>query len=250
MKQIVALSKASFWELIRNPLVTGLSIIFPLFFVFMFLVLPDAPLPDGTKISSLAFGLPSVLIFAILTLGLTGTASPMAEMRQQRVLRNLGMTPVSTSQFLWAQLPARVSIILAELVLIYVIATVSGALDLKSPGLLLWATLLCTTASLSLGLLIGSKTSNPALTGAVGALLGPALCFLCGLFLPFKFFPDYVEFIASWFPFTYVGDMMRHGLIGTPLQYPVVLGSAVSIVWTAVMGVLAGRLFTWDNSRA
>ncbi len=250
MKQIVALSKASFWELVRNPFLTGMTALFPLAFLIMYLLMPDFTLPDGSTVRALAYGLPLILVFAILSLGLTGTGAPMTELRQQRVLRSLGMTPVTRSQFLWAQLPARIVVILAVLVLIVVIAALTGTMDLKSPLLLLWATVLCTAATLSLGLLLGATTAKVGLMSAAGGLLGPALLLLCGLWFPLAFFPDYMEFIASWFPFTYVGDMMRHGLIGTPLQYPVLLGSAVSIIWTAVMGVLAGRLFTWDNSKA
>ncbi len=250
MKRIVALAKASFWELTRNPFLTGMTVLFPLGFLIMYLLMPDFTLPDGSKVRALTYGLPMILVFAILSVGLIGTASPMTQLRQQRVLRSLGMTPVTRSQFLWAQLPARIVVILAVLVLIVVIAALTGTMDLKSPLLLLWATVLCTASALSLGLLLGTTTANVGLISAASGLLGPALLLLCGLMFPLAFYPDYMEFIASWFPFTYVGDMMRHGLIGTPLRYPVLLGSAVSIVWTAVMGVLAGRLFTWDSSRA
>lgn len=94
MRQIRALSLASFRELLRDPMTTGLGMVFPMSFIAMFLLLPDLPQPEG-RISALAFGLPAILIFASLSLGLTGTAAPIVQLRKDGVLRSLGMTPVT-----------------------------------------------------------------------------------------------------------------------------------------------------------
>lgn len=248
MKQIRALSLASFRELIRDPLATGLGMVFPMAFIAMFLVLPDLPQPQG-QIPALAFGLPAVLIFSVLSLGLSGTAAPMAQLRKDGVLRSLGMTPVTRSQYLCAQIPARLVVIGVEFCLIWLIALVSGLLVLTEPIMLLWAMVLCVTTSLPLGLLIGSRTDNPALVGAMGGILPAGLLFLCGLFLPYRMMPSAVEYVGLIFPYTYVGDMLRHTLVGTPLQYSVVQGSAVCIAWTIVMGWLSWLEFRWDTQK-
>lgn len=246
MKQFRALSIASFKELLRDPLVTGLGILFPLTFVFMFLALPDLPEAGGT-ISALAFGLPAVLIFSALSLGLSGTAAPMAQLRKDGVLRSLGMTPITRSQYLWAQIPARLAVIAAVFCLIFIIAVVSGALALTTPALLLWATLLCVVTTLPLGLLIGARTDSPGLVGALAGFLPVGLLFLCGLAMPYRLMPSIVETIGLFLPFTYIGDMLRHSLVGTELVHPIIQGSAVSVVWAAVITFLAWRGFRWDT---
>ncbi|RRD47613.1 ABC transporter permease [Arachnia propionica] len=245
MRQMRTLSQASFRELLRDPMATGLSMVFPMSFIAMFLVLPDLPQPEG-RISALAFGLPAVLIFAVLSLGLSGTAAPMAQLRKDGVLRSLGMTPVTRSQYLWAQIPARLVVIGVEFLLIWVIAALSGSLALTSPALLTWAMVLAVATALTLGLLIGSRSDNPALVGAMAGLLAPGLLFLCGLFLPYRMMPIAVEYVGLCFPYTYVGDMLRHTLVGAQLQYSVIQGSLVCIAWTVVMGLLAWRGFRWD----
>lgn len=248
MKQMRALTRASFKELLRDPMATGLAMAFPMSFILMFLVLPDLPQPEG-RISALAFGLPAVLIFAVLSLGLSGTAAPMTQLRKDGVLRSLGMTPVTRNQYLLAQLPGRVGIIGVELGLISLIAALTGSLAPGSPMLLGWAMLLCTATALSMGLLIGARSDNPALVGAIGGILAPGLLFLCGIFLPYRMMPSAVEYIGLLIPYTYVGDMLRHALVGTVLEYSVLQGSIVCLVWTAVMGLLAWRTFTWDSAR-
>lgn len=242
------LAKASFKELLRDPLTTGLSMIFPMCFILMFLAMPDLSQLDG-KISALAFGLPAVLVFSVLTLGLSGTATPMAQLRHDGVLRSIGMTPVTKSQYLWAQIPARLVVIGVEFCFILVIALVAGELALTSPLLLVWALILCALTALSLGLLIGSRTDSPALAGALSGMLAPALAFLCGLFLPLRMMPTAVEYVALGLPYTYVGDMLRHTMVGTPLQYSVVQGSMVCIGWAIAMGALAWLGFRWDAKR-
>lgn len=246
MRQIRALSVASFRELLRDPMTTGLGMVFPMSFIAMFLLLPDLPQPEG-RISALAFGLPAILIFAALSLGLTGTAAPIAQLRKDGVLRSLGMTPVTRSQYLLAQIPARVLVIGVEFCLIWLIAVISGSLKLTEPAMLLWAMVLCVASTLPLGLLIGSRSDNPGLVGALAGILPAGLLFLCGLFLPYRMMPAVVEYVGLAFPYTYVGDMLRHSLVGAQLQYSVLQGSAVCIVWTAAMGFLAWRWFRWDS---
>lgn len=248
MKQMRALALASFKELVRDPLATGLGMIFPMTFIAMFLFLPDLPEPQG-KTSALAFGLPAVLIFSVLSLGLSGTAAPMAQLRKDGVLRSLGMTPVSRSQYLWAQIPARIVVIGVEFCLIWLVALVSGSLAMTAPVILLWAMVLCVTTSLPLGLLIGSRTDNPALVGAMAGILPVSLLFICGLFLPYRMMPAIIENIGLLFPYTYVGDMLRHTLVGMPLQYSLLQGSAVCVTWAVVMAILAWREFRWDTQK-
>ncbi len=246
MRQIRALSVASFRELLRDPMTTGLGMVFPMSFIAMFLLLPDLPQPEG-RISALAFGLPAILIFASLSLGLTGTAAPIAQLRKDGVLRSLGMTPVTRSQYLWAQMPARIVVIGVEFCLIWLIAVVSRSLNLTDSAMLVWAMVLCVASTLPLGLLIGSRSDNPGLVGALAGILPVGMMFLCGLFLPYRMMPAAVEYAGLAFPYTYVGDMLRHSLVGTQLQYSVFQGSAVCIVWTVTTGLLAWRCFRWDS---
>lgn len=248
MRPFLALSRASLKELLRNPLTTGLGLLFPMTFILMFFMLPDLPMRNGKTVSALAFGLPAVFLFCALSLGLSGTAAPMAQDRKDGVLRNIGMTPVSKAQYLLAQLPSRVGIIIIELLLIIGVAALSDGFHPGRPWHVLLGLLLAVTCSLSLGLLLGSSSSNPGLVGGVAGFVGPALMFVCGIFLPYRMMPGWVETIGRLLPFTYIADMLRVGITGIDPDYPLFTGVWVSLLWTIVLFVAAFATFRWDRS--
>lgn len=133
-KRMWSLTRASFLELIRDPMVTGLAMLFPLAFIGMYLILPDLRITPQLTISALAFGLPSIILLGALALGLTGTAAPMVQHRRDGALRNIGMTPITPAMYLGAQVPARVVVIVAETLLILAIAALTGTLRISDPG--------------------------------------------------------------------------------------------------------------------
>src|SRR6218665_209256 len=245
MKRVWSLSKASLLELIRDPIVTGLSMFFPLAFLGLYFVLPDLRISETVRVSALSFGLPTVVLLGALALGLWGTAAPMAQHRKDGALRNLGMTPVTPGMYLVAQIPGRAAVICAETILILLIAAATGTLHLQNGGLFLAAVTLCIASTLSLGLLFGSFSANPTLVGGVGGVLIPAILFACGVFIPFHMMPNVIEIIARFIPFTYIGDTLRHTITGLPLAYSPVLGAVVCLVWTTVAGALSVKLFRW-----
>lgn len=246
MKRIVGLSRASFLELVRDPVVSLLSLFFPLVFVGMYFVLPDLTLDGGERVSALTYGLPAIILLGALALGLSGTAAPMSQHRKDGVLRSLGMTPVTPGAYLLAQLPARMLVVVAETALIVLIAAATGTLHLRDGSLFLLAVGTCIATTLSLGLLLGARSANPTLVGAVGGMLIPAILFSCGVFLPFRMMPPAIETFARFLPFTYVGDMLRHSLTGVTLAYSPLLGAGVCVAWTLLAGFLAVRIFRWS----
>jgi ABC-type multidrug transport system permease subunit len=246
-KRMWSLTRASFLELIRDPMVTGLAMLFPLAFIGMYLILPDLRITPQLTISALAFGLPSIILLGALALGLTGTAAPMVQHRRDGALRNIGMTPITPAMYLGAQVPARVLVIVAETLLILAIAALTGTLRISDPGLFLVAIALCIGTTLSLGIFLGSVSGNPTLVGAMGGMLIPGILFLCGVFMPFRMMPEWVETVAKLLPFTYVGDMLRHTISGVPLSYSLGLGVTICIIWSAAMALLAVKLFRWSE---
>lgn len=247
MRRFRVLAWSSWLEMIRNPLVVVMSMVFPLCFLALFAFLPDLPLPNGSEVPAFTFGLPAVLLFAMLTLGMIGTATPIVEQRKDGVLRSIGMTPVTRLEFVVAQTPGRVLVQVAEFLLIGLIAAATGSLDIASPGVLVLAVLLSMVCTISLGLLMGATTSNASLVGGLGGLLAPLLLMLSGVMIPVTIFPQAVAVIGRVLPFTYLGDMLRHSLVGLPLDYPLPLSIGVCLGYGLVMTLLVLPVFRWDS---
>lgn len=246
MSAFKALSKTVLIEIVREPMVLFLTVLFPLMFVLMFTFLPDLPTGGGATTSALAFGLPAVFIFAVLQLGLSGTASPLAQQRASGYLRSLAMTSLSQAMLLTAQIPGRLILVAIDLGLVVVIAAALGAFDPTSWALLLLAVVLCAAVSISLGLAIGASTSNAGLVGGVAGLLAPVLMFGTGLFLPLAMLPEWVAFVARGIPYTYIGDMLRASMAGVDQVYSVGVGTLVCLAWTVVASAIAIRFFRWE----
>lgn len=238
---------ASRREITRTPMTLFLSVLFPLCFTGMFAFLPDVRVAEGTTVSGLAFGLPAVLVLATLSLGVIGTAAPMTVYRQRGVLRVFGCAPVGRTAFVAAQVPVRLGVVLAEFALIFLIGAAAG--ELRADGLpaALLTLLLTAACMLSLGFLVGGLLRSPELLGAIGGFLMPVVLFASGVMLPMDMMPSAVRFAAQFLPFTYMGDLLRHQLLGVPAEYPVWLGYAVIAGTTAVLAWLTARTFRWDE---
>lgn len=248
-RSLVQLTATSRREVLRNPLVLCLSVLFPLCFILMFAFLPSVPSGGGEPISALAFGLPAVLLFAITSLGVLGTASLLTLYRRQGVLALLGTTPVRRSTFLLSLMPIRVLVIAAETALILGIAALTGTLQIASVPLLLVAVVGCAAALLAIGFWLGAISRSPELIGALGGALTPLVLFGSGVLLPLAMMPAPIRTLAEFLPFTYMGELLRYAISGIPMTHPVWL-SLLVIAGTALLAfTLGARSFRWDKRR-
>ncbi|KUJ49672.1 hypothetical protein ACZ90_67180 [Streptomyces albus subsp. albus] len=241
---------ASWREIVRTPVNLFLSVLFPLCFVFMFAFLPDVRVADrSVPISGLAFGLPAVLIFATLSLGVLGTAAPLTVYRQRGVLRILGCTPVSRLGFIAAQVPVRLGVVVAEFALIFLTGAVAGEVRLSGLPAALLTLLVVAGCMLSLGFLVGGLLRSPELLGAIGGILMPVVLFASGVMLPMGMMPSAVRLLARGLPFTYMGDLLRHQLLGVPAEHPLWLSYAAIVGATVLLAGLTVHTFRWDEEK-
>ena len=246
LRQLTATSRR---EVLRNPLVLCLSVLFPLCFIAMFAFLPAVPSGGGEPIDALAFGLPAVLLFAITSLGVLGTASLLTLYRRQGVLALLGTTPLRRSTFLLSLMPIRVLVIGAETVLIISVAALAGTLQISSVLLLLAAVAACAAALLAIGFWLGAISRSPELIGALGGALTPLVLFGSGVLLPLAMMPAPVQTIAEFLPFTYMGELLRYAIAGIPMSHPVWLSFLVIVATALLAFALGARSFRWDDRR-
>jgi ABC-2 type transport system permease protein len=101
-------------------------------------------------------------------------------------------------------------------------------------------------AFLCLGLAVSglarTEESVPALVQAVSF----PMMFLAGVFWPIENFPAAVQVISRVLPLTFLGDGLRQVMVGGAALYPLWVDYLVLAGWTAVLAVLAVRLFRWE----
>jgi ABC-2 type transport system permease protein len=246
-RAFTGLSVAYTKDLYREPVTLWMGVLFPYFFLIMFAMLPDLTLAPGVKVDGLAFALPGVLVMALLGLALLGTATPLTILRDQGVLRALAVTPVRRITVATAIVPGRLAVAALQISGILAIAGATGVLHLTDAGLLLAGLLLSLAATASIGTFLGGVVRSVAAGSAVSAAAMPAVLLLSGVLMPLSMMPDAVAAAAQWVPFTYMGDLLRHCIAGTPLVYPIWRALAVLAGTAVLMVALTAATFRFDE---
>ena len=197
----------------------------------------------------LQFMIPGALAFALVSLGLNGTAAPLVTTRARGTLRVLSTTPAGRACTLLSFLPVRLVLAGVQLVVLAATAAAAGYLEPSAAGRVLLTSLLALAALLGVGFLIGGTMRNPDVTNGVLGILAPVLLLAGGLFLPLDALPGALGTVLGWSPLALLGDALRADLTGMDPQHPVWLTWLVLAGTAALTGLLAVRCFRFDTER-
>lgn len=234
-------------EMIRDRRTFFFSTLYP--FVLMGLFLGLQALighrsggPDLARLS-----VPLGFFISMGSLAMFGTAVPLVAMRERGTMRLLATVPISRATVLFALVPARLVIALAQLV---ALTGLTWALGYVPPGRIPQLLLAATAGLLMLGAfgyLLGGVLPSAEASNTILALGLVCLMFTSGLVVPSEALPDVARHVFDALPTTYLGDLLRHFAIGAPTVHPVWFSSAVLLTTTAAVAALATRTFRWDS---
>jgi ABC-2 type transport system permease protein len=243
-----ALTVAMTRELLRDRSTLVFVIGFPPALLALFELIAGAtPTSLGEGATALTLALPAILVFGFGSLAVHGTAAPLVELRRRGTLRLLATTPMSRLDFIVAQLPARAALAVVQLGVALPLAVALGAVrPLAVPELML-SLLLGLTMLSALGFLFGGRMQSPELvSGMVGGLL-PVALMASGVLVPLDVLPGWLQTLSIASPLTYLGDAVRHDVVGAATRFPLPLDLAVMGLASTVLIVLAARSFRWDE---
>lgn len=235
---------------IRRPVGLFVAIGIPLALLVIFGSIPATTRPSKALggISFFNLYVPTLMVFVLIAVGLTGLPQQLSTYRQQGVLRRMSTTPVPPSWLLAAQ--TTVSLILAVIGITILVGAGAGAYGLALPhdvggDLVSLVTLVLTaTATIGLGLLVAAVAKSPQVAGALVALLFYPLAFFSGLYVPLQeIHSQLVNDIAKVLP-TGAGFNALHAAFGG--QSPSVESLIVLVAWAVGASLVAARLFRWE----
>lgn len=202
---------------------------------------------NGRVLGTLDYVLPGILTLALLQLGLFGTAIPLISLRQNGVLRQLGVTPLPRGVLAASQIAFRLTLSLLLACLIVGVAIAFYGVDIAGNiGLLALLVLFGAAMMIAAGYLLASRIATVENgNGLLTAVFTPAMV-LSGLFFPLDAVPAWVKGIASVIPVTYLADALRQVMVEATPQYPLALDLAVLAAGLAIPALLAVRLFRWE----
>ena len=204
---------------------------------------------DGdVKLDPLRANLGVAAMLGIASIAFIGTTVPLVAMRERGLLRLFGTTPLRSSTFLLAQLPARVLVAVVPITLTVAIAVWQRYLDgLDVLGLGV-TFLLGTAMLLSFGLLFAARSRNAEATQQSMAMLTIMLVFASGGLLPASILPAVIQIAMNCLPTTWLATAASATLTGSEPFFPLTVLWALMAVAAACAAGMAARLFEWDQS--
>ena len=187
------------------------------------------------------------LFMAVTSIAFTATASPLATLRRDGVLRLLSTTPVSRAEFLITHIPVRLVLVAFQTLVILLLGWLLDAFSLRVIPAAVGVSLLGMVLFGSLGYLLGGVLPGPDAASNLGTLVQLLAFFLSGLVFPLEAFPAQLESLLTYMPFTFFADLLLSVLTGIPAVHPVWLSVMVVLGTSLVFSFVAARIFRWEE---
>jgi ABC-2 type transport system permease protein len=235
---------------IRRPVGVFIAVGIPLALLVIFGSLPATTRPEKAfgGISFFNLYVPTLMVFVLIAVGLTGLPQQLSTYRQQGVLRRMSTTPVHPSWLLAAQ--TTVSLILAVIGIGILVGAGAGAYGLALPHsaggwvVSIVALLLTATATIALGLLVAALAKTPQIAQALTAVLFYPLVFFSGLYVPLQeIHSQVIADIGKSLPTGAGFNALHAAFLG---HSPSVESLLVLAGWAVVCTIAAARLFRWE----
>jgi ABC-2 type transport system permease protein len=198
-------------------------------------------------LSTVDFLMPGILAMALMQLGLFGTASPLVALRQEGVLRRLGATPLPRWTLLVSQVMLRITIGLAQSVVIVGLSVYAFKVQIQGNMLALAGLILLGAISfVAIGYLIAAVSGTVDTAGGISSAINFPMMFLSGIFFPLALLPAFLTPVVRAMPLTYLADAFRQVTIGSVPEFPILVDIGVLVAWAIVCALLSARLFKWE----
>jgi len=208
--------------------------------------------PTYVSITSESLGLmdyfvPGVLAMSLMQLGIFG-ALTMVSLRERKILKRLGATPLRRPTLVSSQVVLRLIIGLVQTVIILTVGRL--AFDVKITNqyiLLLSFIVLGALTFIAIGYLVASFARTEASGSAIVQVIQFPMMFLSGIFWPIEFAPDWLRPVIYAMPLTYLGDALRQSMLeGSSRLFPLWVDAAVLSGWLLISLAIAFRYFRWE----
>jgi len=187
---------------------------------------------------------PVAVLLAIIMAGLQAMPPVLTVYRERGILRRMSATPVRPSALLAAQIVLHGAASLGSAVLVIAVGRI--AFGVRLPGQAagyLAALLLAVACVLALGATICALSRTSKVATAVGSVAYLVMMFTAGVWVPVQTMPDLLRTIVECTPLGAASQALDQAASG---HWPGWTHLLVMVLWTAVLGGAATRLFRWE----
>jgi ABC-2 type transport system permease protein len=245
MKRFLVLTKALLLMHLRNRATLFWNLAFPVFLLVIYSQIFGAMDVGGTNF--MAWVVPGVVVFNILTFGLLSSGTLMVNMRDKGVLRRLQASPIPAGQLVGSYLLVNVLIALLQSTIILVFAalvfrtplTLGGAL--RALPMIVFGIL----AFVALGQVISGVAATAGVAVAIGQILNFSQMFITDMIMPMDMMPEWIQKVAPYLPAYATVQLVRPPLVEGVLSPDLWTNLLLMAAYTVVAGLVAARLFRW-----
>jgi ABC-2 type transport system permease protein len=204
---------------------------------------------EDKSLKAIQYLAPGLLGWAIASGAAFGAAITLVGWRKDKLLRRLRLAPVSISSVVLARIGMSVAIAVVQMFVFIAIAT-TPYFGLKLTAywwVAIPVVIAGTLAFMSIGLLVGAVARTQQAATSIANLIILPMAFLGGAFIPLDFAPNWIREVSYVLPLRYlvvgVQNVMARGL-GPASALPAI---GVLLGFSAVLTVIAIRVFRWDE---
>ena len=210
----------------------------------------DSQQVEDSSLTAIQYLTPGILSWGLATSAIFGSALTLVNWRKKQVLRRIRLAPVSTGTVISSRLLVTIGTSVLQAILFIAVA-MTPVFGLKLAGQWWLALPLLVLGSLSffsIGVLVGSiAKSEEAATGITNVIVLP-MAFLSGTFFPLQNAPQWLQTVSEVLPLRHLNDGMVDVLVRGKGIEALVTPAAVLIGFTLVIGFVASRVFSWEDS--
>ena len=192
------------------------------------------------------FLIPGLLGLNIMGTGLWGIGFGIVKTRQQKLLKRMLAAPMRKSDYLVAQMVARLTFLVAEAGVVLAFGALAFGVPMRGSFVVLAAVVGIGAVSFSgLGILVASRARTiEGVSGLMNLVMVP-MWILSGVFFSWSHFPDAMHPVIRALPLTALNDGLRAVLLDGAGMAAVAGGLGVMLVWGVGSFGVALKIFRW-----
>jgi ABC-2 type transport system permease protein len=201
---------------------------------------------QSERLTDFDYILPGILGMALMQLGLFGSLQFLS-LREQKIIRGLGVTPLSRSTLLGSEVLMRLILALVQTTLIISIGKLAFGITITNNILQVFGfVILGSVTFISLGyFLISFVSTSEGGQGLIQVVQFPMM-FLSGTFFPYEMMPSFIQPVVKFLPLTYLSDGLRELMTGITTGYSMRTNIMVLAGWLLITMLLSIKLWRWE----
>lgn len=190
--------------------------------------------------------LPGVLAMTIMQLGLFGSGRIIG-MRTSKLLKTLGVTPVSRKLFIASEILVRLFMAVIQALIIILIGHFMFGLTIVGNWLCILGWIILGAATfISIGYMLTTFSKTPDSCNAIVQVIHLPMLFLSGIFITKDIMPSFMAYIVDCNPLAYLADAFRSVMIGSAPVYGWAMDYGVIIGLLIITFVITVKRFKWE----